>query len=84
VASAFLDFGATRLLASSSSSQEELMKRLSEQLADISVRAKSAEEAVEAAQKEAHEKIVVRREQAAGVFDVFASGRPVQIAGELP
>ena len=40
------------------------MKHLSEQLADLSVRAKSAEEAVEASQKEAHEKIVVRREQA--------------------
>jgi hypothetical protein len=41
-----------------------MVKRLSEQLADLSVRAKNAEDAVAAAQKEAHDKIVVRKEQA--------------------
>jgi hypothetical protein len=41
-----------------------MVKRLSEQLADLSVRAKNAEDAVVAAQKEAHDKIVVRKEQA--------------------
>ena len=41
-----------------------MAKRLSEQLAELSVHAKHAEDAVEAAQKEAHEKIVARREQA--------------------
>jgi hypothetical protein len=37
---------------------------LSEQLAELSVRAKHAEDAVAAAQKEAHEKIEQRKEQA--------------------
>ena len=37
-----------------------MSKRLSEQLADLSVRAKSAEEALDAAEKEAHDKIVAR------------------------
>jgi len=41
-----------------------MTKRLSEQLADLSVRAKSAEQALDAAEKEAHDKIVTRREQA--------------------
>ena len=41
-----------------------MAKRLSEQLADLSIRAKNAEDAVAAAQKEAHDKIVVRKEQA--------------------
>ena len=41
-----------------------MAKRLSEQLADLSVRAKNAEDAAAAAQKEAHDKIVARREQA--------------------
>jgi hypothetical protein len=39
-------------------------KPLSEQLADLSVRAKNAEDAVAAAQKEAHDKVVARKEQA--------------------
>jgi len=39
-------------------------KRLSEQLAELSVRAKTAEDSVAAAQKEAHDKVVVRRQQA--------------------
>jgi hypothetical protein len=41
-----------------------MTKRLSDQLADLSVRAKSAEEALDAAEKEAHDKIVTRKEQA--------------------
>ena len=41
-----------------------MAKRLSEQLADLSVRAKNTEDAVAAAQKEAHDKIVARKEQA--------------------
>ncbi len=40
------------------------MAKLSQQLADLSVRAKSAEDAVEAAEKEAHDKIAARREKA--------------------
>jgi hypothetical protein len=40
------------------------MAKLSEQLADLSVRAKHAEDAVSAAQKEAHDKVMARREQA--------------------
>jgi ElaB/YqjD/DUF883 family membrane-anchored ribosome-binding protein len=40
------------------------MAKLSEQLADLSVRAKNAEDAMAAAQKEAHDKIVARKEQA--------------------
>jgi len=41
-----------------------MTKRLSEQLADLSVRAKSAEQALDAAEKEAHDKIAAREEQA--------------------
>jgi sulfite reductase alpha subunit-like flavoprotein len=41
-----------------------MAKRLSEQLADLSVHAKKAEDAVSAAQKETHEKIMSRWEQA--------------------
>jgi hypothetical protein len=40
-----------------------MTKPLSEQLADLSSHAKSAEDAVAAAKKEAHDKIVERREQ---------------------
>ena len=40
------------------------MAMLSDQLADLSVRAKHAEDAVTAAQNEAHEKIIARREKA--------------------
>ena len=36
------------------------MKPLSEQLANLSVRAKQAEDAAAAAQKEAHDKVVAR------------------------
>jgi hypothetical protein len=41
-----------------------MTKRLSEQLADLSVRAKSAEQAMDAAEKEAHDKIEARKQQA--------------------
>jgi hypothetical protein len=41
-----------------------MTKRLSDQLADLSVRAKGAEQALDAAEKEADDKIVVRKEQA--------------------
>ena len=40
------------------------MTKLSEQLADLSVQAKSAEDALNAAEKEAHDKVVARKEQA--------------------
>lgn len=40
-----------------------MAKPLSEQLAELSVRAKNAEDHVAAAQKEAHDKIMARREQ---------------------
>jgi len=41
-----------------------MTKRLSEQLAELSVRAKNAEDSVAATQKETHDKIVLRRQQA--------------------
>jgi len=41
-----------------------MAKRLSEQLADLSVRAKSVEDAFAAAQQEAHEKLEARKDQA--------------------
>ena len=41
-----------------------MVRRLSEQLADLSVRAKNAEDAAVAAQNEAHDKIVARQNQA--------------------
>ena len=41
-----------------------MAKRLSQQLADLSVRAENAEDAVAAAEKEAHGKIEARKEQA--------------------
>jgi hypothetical protein len=41
-----------------------MLKPLSAQLADLSVRAKNAEDTVAAAQKEAHDKVVARTEQA--------------------
>jgi hypothetical protein len=44
--------------------EDHMAKRLSEQLADLSVRAKKAEDTVDAAQKEAHDRIVARREEA--------------------
>lgn len=41
-----------------------MTKQLSEQLADLSVRAKSAEQALDAAEKEAHDKVEARKQQA--------------------
>ena len=41
-----------------------MAKKLSEQLADLSVRAKHTEDATAAAEKEAHDKIVARQQQA--------------------
>jgi hypothetical protein len=41
-----------------------MAKPLSEHLADLSVRAKHAEDSVTAAQKEAHDKVMARKEQA--------------------
>ena len=41
-----------------------MAKKLSEQLADLSVRAKHTEDTMAAAEKEAHDKIVTRKEQA--------------------
>jgi len=41
-----------------------MAKPLSEHLAELSVRAKHAEDALAAAQKEAHDKVVARKEQA--------------------
>jgi hypothetical protein len=41
-----------------------MTKRLSDQLADLSIRAKGAEDALDAAEKEAHDKVVARKEQA--------------------
>lgn len=41
-----------------------MMKKLSEQLADLSVRVQKTEDAAVAAEKEAHDKLVVRKEQA--------------------
>jgi hypothetical protein len=40
------------------------MAKISEQLADLSAHAKHAEDAVSAAQKEAHGKVMARRDQA--------------------
>jgi hypothetical protein len=42
-----------------------MMKPLSEQLADLSARAKSAEDAAAAAKKETHDKIVAQRDRSA-------------------
>jgi hypothetical protein len=44
--------------------EAKMTKPLSEQLADLSVRAKNVEDTVAAAQKEAHDKIAARKEQA--------------------
>jgi hypothetical protein len=41
-----------------------MIKRMSQQLAELSARAKGAEEALDAAEKEAHDKIAARRQQA--------------------
>jgi hypothetical protein len=49
-----------------------MSKRLSELLADLSTRAKSAEDTLDAAEKEAHDKIAAR-------CDLYASGNPVRM-----
>jgi hypothetical protein len=60
------------------------MARLSEQLADLSVRAKNAEDAAAAAQKEAHDKIVARKQQAraAATTAVEKVSREIKSAGD--
>ena len=67
------------------------MAKLSEQLADLSVRAKHAEDAVSAAQKEAHDKVMARREQARAAAtaaaekverDIKSAGDSVKSAGD--
>src|SRR5262245_13728800 len=44
--------------------EQHMAKQLSEQLAELAVRAKNAEENIAAAQKEAHDKVAARKEQA--------------------
>jgi hypothetical protein len=60
------------------------MAKLSEQLADLSVRAKHAEDAVAAAQKEAHDKVLARREQARAAATAAAEkvNRDIKSAGD--
>src|SRR5262245_44825479 len=56
---------ASRSIALSLTSRSKQMtKRLSEQLADLSAHAKSAEEALDAADKKAHDKVVALKQQA--------------------
>ena len=60
------------------------MAKLSEQLADLSVRAKHAEDAVSAAQKEAQDKVLARREQARAAATAAAEkvNRDIKSAGD--
>ena len=58
-----------------------MTKRLSEQLADLSVRAKSAEQALDAAEKEAHDKIVARK--GTGAYRCDQSGRKGQSRSQV-
>jgi hypothetical protein len=60
------------------------MAKLSEQLADLSAHAKHAEDAVSAAQKEAHDKLMARREQAraAATATIEKVDRNIKAAGE--
>jgi hypothetical protein len=60
------------------------MAKLSEQLADLSVHAKHAEDAVSAAQKEAHDKVMARREQARAAATAAAEKveRNIKSAGD--
>jgi hypothetical protein len=59
------------------------MVKLSEQLAELSVHAKNAEDVVAAAQKEAHDKIVARKEQAraAATKAIETVNRDIKSAG---
>jgi hypothetical protein len=61
-----------------------MVKPLSAQLADLSVRAKNAEDAVAAAQKEAHEQVVARTEQAhaAATAAIQKVDRDIKSAGD--
>src|SRR6516165_6470548 len=54
----------TRMMGRAAVIRSPIMAKLSEQLADLSAHAKHAEDAVSAAQKEAHDKVMARREQA--------------------
>ena len=62
-----------------------MVKPLSEQLADLSVRAKNTEDAWAAAQKEAHDKVTARKEQAhaAATKAVEKVNQDVKSANEL-
>jgi hypothetical protein len=64
--------------------EDHMAKRLSEQLADLSARAKSAEDAAAAAQKEAHDKFMARREQAraAATTAVEKVNKEIKSAGD--
>ena len=60
------------------------MAKLSEQLADLSAHAKHAEDAISAAQKEAHDKVMARREQAraAAAATIEKVDRNIKAAGD--
>ena len=60
-----------------------MLKPLSAQLADLSVRAKNAEDAVAAAQKETHDKVVARTEKAhaAATAAIDKVNRDIKSAG---
>jgi hypothetical protein len=53
-----------------------MVEPLSQQLYDLSVRAKQAEDAASAAQKEARDKIMARREQARADAHIIFNRRP--------
>lgn len=59
------------------------MKKLSEQLADLSVRAKNTEDAVTAAEKETHDKVEARKQQAraAATAAVEKVNQEIKLAG---
>jgi hypothetical protein len=61
-------------------------KRLSQQLADLSLRAKNAEDAVTAAEKEAHGKVETRKEQAraAAAKATEKVNQEIKSAGDTP
>ena len=60
------------------------MAKLSEQLADLSAHAKHAEDAVSAAQKEAHDKVMARRDEAraAATAAIEKVDRNIKAAGD--
>src|SRR6516162_9980223 len=64
--------------------EQTMVKPLSEQLADLSIRAKSTEDAWTAAQKEAHDKIAARKAQAraAATAAVEKVNQEVKSAGD--